>query len=398
MLNVGGQSATSHNLSFENKEKEHHNGDVMSIQQSWTTFPVGGSVYTSGLQRQAGVIPSGSVIAYDSGGQSFNPYAAIDNDAEEHSPVPLHMAYHQTLVAGWLVNTKLVLDYKANNKREETVLFSVAADLQPIVTLPDPQDVVEQINISGADVGIPIDGASPQDVTRYVYFQTDRGLWSLEYLISVACAHLRIRARAVSVSWDIPFDAALEMSCRKNATLFDDRLPGGTATGKIIAYALTGDGDAGSINANVTIGCAIGHDGTVVAVTGDPTWVENGWVEPGWQFYSGSTTTLAAGTVAYELPMVEPGGLIYPLTKDQVVVEERIDVTTTDPVQVGEDPPGYRTPFIYTDVTKYFATFPSQSYYLELLPTTNQVFNTPYTANVTTLKIPKQIDLEAPSV
>ncbi len=124
----------------------------------------------------------------------------------------------------------------------------------------------------------------------------------------------------------------------------------------------------------------------------------DGWVEPGWQFYDGATTTLAGGAVAYELPMVEPGGLIYPLTKDQVVVEERVDTTLTDPVQVGEDPPGYRTPFIYTDVTKYFASFPSQSYYLELLPTTNQVFNTPYQANVTTLKIPKQIDLEAPSI
>jgi hypothetical protein len=123
----------------------------------------------------------------------------------------------------------------------------------------------------------------------------------------------------------------------------------------------------------------------------------DGWVER-LAILCGPTTTLAGGSVAYELPMVEPGGLIYPLTKDQVVVEERIDVTITDPVQTGEDPPGRREPFIYTDVVKYFSTFPSQSYYLELLPTTNQVFNTPYTANVTTLKIPKQIDLEADSV
>jgi hypothetical protein len=78
-----------------------------------------------------------------------------------------------------------------------------------------------------------------------------------------------------------------------------------------------------------------------------------------------------------------------------VVVAERIDTTLTDPVQVGEDPPGRREPFIYTSVTKYFQTFASQSYYLELLPTTDNVFNTPYTANVSMLKIPKQIDLEA---
>jgi hypothetical protein len=46
-------------------------------------------------------------------------------------------------------------------------------------------------------------------------------------------------------------------------------------------------------------------------------------------------------------------------------------------------------------VTKYFQQFESQAYYLELLPTTDNVFNTPYTANVSLLKIPKQIDLEA---
>ncbi len=398
VLNIGGQSARQFNFSFENKEKEHANGDPMSIHQSWTSFPAGGFIFTSGLQRQAGVIPSSQVISYDSAGQSFNPYAAIDNN-EEKSPVPLHIEYHQTMVAGWLVQTRLILDYKANNKREETVLFKVAADLQPIVTLPEPDEVVEQISISGADVGIPIDGAAPmEDTARYVYFDTDRGRWSLEYLISVAVAHLRIRARTVTVSWDVAFGRGIDFSCRKNATIFDNRIPGGTATGKIIAYVLSGNGDSGSINANVTIGCAIGRDGTVVAVTGIPTWVDIGWVEEGWQVYSGQTTTLGGDTVAYELPMVEPTGLIYPLTRDQVVVAERVDITFTDPVQVGEDPPGYRTPFIYTDVVKYYQSFPSQSYYLELLPTTNQIFNTPYHPTVTNLKIPKQIDLEAPSI
>jgi hypothetical protein len=397
VLNVGGQSATSHNLSYENRDKKHEVGDMMSMHQSWTTFPVGGFVFTSGLQRQAGVVPAQQVISYDSAGQSFNPYAAIDNpDGSEKAAIPLHVEYHQTLVAGWLVNTGLVLDYNANNKREETVLFTIAADLQPIVTLPDPADVVEQIPLNGADVGIPIDGVAPQtDTSRYVYFETDRGRWSLEYMISVACAHIRYRARAVNLSWAVPFERAVELSCRKNATLYDDRIGGGTATGKIISYELTGDGSAGLQIGNVTIGCAIGRDGTVAAVAGTPTWVEIGWVNDGWQVMDGATTTLGAGTVAYELPAVTPGGLIYPLTKDQVVVHERIDITLTEPVQVGEDPPGRREPFIYTDVTKYFQQFPSQSYYLELLPTTDNVFNTPYTANVSLLKIPKQIDLEA---
>ena len=200
--------------------------------------------------------------------------------------------------------------------------------MQPIVTLPDPADVEESIEINGTDVGIGLDPNNPStsevpivDTGRNGYFPTDRGLWSLEYLISVARAHILAKARAVSISWDCSFARALDLSCRKNASIQDDRLPGGGATGKITAYSLICDGDAGRLIGNVTIQCAIGHDGTVSASAGTPAYVDAGYVDTDYQVYTGQTAAPFAD-VSYSIPVLQPGGLVYPLTKDQVFVSE----------------------------------------------------------------------------
>jgi hypothetical protein len=404
VYNVQNSAARNLNFHFENREKKHNNGDIMSISQSWTEFPSGGHMYISGLEQQAGVIPSEAVLSYDSSGKPFDPYAGIDNpgdgilsDFDEPAPnIPLHMAYHQTMVMHWLVNTNLVLDYKAGDTRKENVLFTLSADLQSIVTLPDPTEALEQISISGADVGTNIDGIPPiVDTARNLYFSTDRGQLSLQYLISVARSHILMRARAINISWQCDFDNAVLFTLRKNATISDNRLPGGVASGKITSYFLTGSGDDGTLFGGCTIGCAIGHDGTVAAAPGTETWVEPGWVEPGWQVMQGQTTALASGDIAYELPIPEPTGLIYPLTKEQVLVDEHIDISElTDPVLVGTDKARYPS---RGDIQTY-VQFPITSYYLELKAVTGNLFATPQPANVSVLKVPKQIDLEAPAI
>jgi hypothetical protein len=402
VYNVQNSSTINKTFHFENKEKKHDNGDIMSISQSWTEFPSGGHMFISGLQQQAGVIPSEGVTAYQSDGTPFDPYAGIDNPGEgilsqfDDPPpnIPLHMSYHQVMVMGWLVNTILVLDYKAGDTRKENIIFTLAADLQSIVTLPEPDEALEQISISGADVGINIDGAPPiENTARNLYFSTDRGQLSLQYLVSVARSHILARARAVNVSWECSFSDALAFTLRQNATLTDDRLPGGVATGKIISYFLTCSGDDGTLFGGCTIGCAIGRDGTVTAVTGTPTWVEDGWVDTGWQAYDGQTTALGSGDVAYELPAIEPNGLIYPLTKDQVLVNEHIAIgeEMTEPVLVGTDTARYPN----RGEVKTYEQFPVMSYYLELRAVTGNTFLTPQPANVSILKVPKQIDLEA---
>lgn len=407
---IGGRTTTQKHFSFENQEKTHRNGDPMSIQQTWTEFPCGGWMFISGLEQQAGFIPASQVVSYMGGGSNienpngsinvdngtpYNPYAAIDSENTK-SPIPLHMQYNQCLIANWLVNTKLVLDYQAGNTRKEKVLFVLSADLQSIVTLPDPNESVEQLTVSGADVGVGIDGVPPlTDTALNAYMPTDRGLWSLEYLIAVARAHLLARSRAVNVSWQCSFDEAVEFTCRKNATLYDGRLPGGVATGKISQYFLTCTGDEGTMYGGCTIACAIGHGGSVAATSGTPVYVEEGVLELGIQAYENQTVPLDTSDVKYTMPIVEPGGLIYPLTRDQVLVEERIDTTSeTTTVQVGSNTQRWPNP----GTTYTFATLPVTSYYLELEPVAGQTFAQQYDVEVSVLKVPKQIDLEAASI
>lgn len=387
--NIEGLQVYNKHFTFENRSKTHTVGDVMSVQQSWTEFPCTGALWISNVYTQTGAVPAAAVISYDEDGVAFDPYAGIDSDSGDEKAIPMHVSYSQILVAGWLIHTKLVLQYDAGDKRNETAAFIMSADLQSIVTLPDPNDVVETLELSGSDVGLDIDGDIPiGDTSRNGYFPTDRGQWSVEYLLSVARAHLLHRARAVSVTWDCSFDRAIGLTLRKNAQISDNRLPGGTAIGKITSYAISADGDAAEMKGTITISCAIGHDGMVATAAGDPDYVEAGYVATGYQTYSGGTNSL--GDIGYSVPVLEPGGLIYPLTKEQVIVTEEIRTSNlTSWTQVGSD----------TDrngnTIKTFARYPITEYYLELVPITGNEFDAQYDIDVTTLKVPKLIDLEA---
>jgi hypothetical protein len=106
-------------------------------------------------------------------------------------------------------------------------------------------------------LGIPV-GGSAANVTARCYFPTARGQQSLEYAINRARAKLRMRARAVDVSWECPIEMVLGMSCRMNATLYDPRLPGGVATGKVTSYGMSAKN--GKIRGKVTIGCSVGYN------------------------------------------------------------------------------------------------------------------------------------------
>jgi len=95
-----------------------------------------------------------------------------------------------------------------------------------------------------------------------------------------------------------------------NATITDDRLPGGAATGKVIGYVLRASGD-GSRLCEVTIGCTIGNGATQSAVPGTPTYAADGYMDPGYQLRAGETIEAIAGEVTYpdltEAPIDDDG-------------------------------------------------------------------------------------------
>lgn len=169
------------------------------------------------------------------------------------------------------------------------------------------------LGTSPALLGIPI-GGTPDNITARSFFPTARGVMSAEYLISRARARLRFRSRAVTVGWECRFEDAVSLSCRKNATLFDPRFPGGAATGKVISYTLSASGD-GKLRGKVEIGCAIGFGDSIAEITGTPEYAAVGYAQVGYQIYDGATHAHGSGDTTFSLPIYQEfdDGLKFPL-------------------------------------------------------------------------------------
>lgn len=390
----GAESAkvTQQGFKYENKDTApdgqpaHRVGDVMSIDFNNAYFPdYGGTFYKLSESIQSGHRPGGW--------PDFANDALIGDWINQN--IPLHYDASIMQVALPTVYCGLTLGYDAGVKRDETITIKLTANLQPIVTLPDPQDVEETITLNGSDVGITIDGATPIDNAQANnYFPSTRGQESIDYLMQVAIAHFKQRGRAVEITADIPFDRAINLTMRKNATINAPQLPGTTATGKVIRYAFGVDGGSGgnapTITANLTIGCCIGYGDTVEEIAGTPVYVEDGYAEDGYQAYDGGTVSL--GAVGYTPPIYTPGedDLAFPLQRSQVIVSETVTAGTMQ-VQAGQKP----NPFT-GEAEPNVITFPTSIYTLELKPLDGASSST-YDLSATPVELPKQIDLEAAS-
>jgi len=236
----------------------------------------------------------------------------------------------------------LKIGYASLRNRNEHARFVLKANVQNLVT-EDDGDPGYLVTLAGGDVSLPIDLADAvpiNDVSRNSYFSTDRGLQSLQYAILVGRAALVLKSRAIEINCSYSFERAPDISLRKNGRIFDDRIPGGEALGKISSYVLSGDGSTGQLRSNVTISCCIGKAGTVATVDGEPSWVEEGWVEKGWQHYDNSTVVLGTSDVGYTVPADAPDsdGITFPV-KDPFVAGGRPVITfEMDGVPVTWDP------------------------------------------------------------
>jgi hypothetical protein len=142
-------------------------------------------------------------------------------------------------------------------------------------------------------------GGTMTNVTANNYFSTDRGAQSIQYLINKARALVRWRSRCVTVSWDAPFDFCVGISGIMNATIYDPRIPGGVATGKVKAYTLSCNED-GEVLGHIEAGVAVGYGNSVPDISGTPEYTAaTGYMEPGYQLYDGGQYALAEEDIAY---------------------------------------------------------------------------------------------------
>jgi hypothetical protein len=289
-------------------------------------------------------------------------------------------------VNAWQIAPKLKLNWEASRSRTETLTFTVTADVQPLLTDPGEEEVI-RLNVGPVDVDDYM-----HDVRSRRYFNTDRGRESLTYLLGRARASLLNRARAVDVSFDVPFEAGLAITLRKSASIQDPRLPNGVAAGKIKGYRLACDGDSGKLTAGLTIGCVIGRDGEIEVVDGDPSYVEEGYVEEGYQEYDGAVVVPFAGDLGFTLgtyPVTDDGANLYGVSPFSHLISLNVSGGVDQHKAQVEDE-FFETPTLAMDTINGVLT----TVRVVLKPVAGGPYFTPVAPTVTELKVPKTIDLE----
>jgi hypothetical protein len=278
-------------------------------------------------------------------------------------------------------------------------------------TTSDGSAVWTSLGTGGPSLIVPI-GGQPGNIQQSAFYSADRGARAIEFMLSKCAARMRQRARAVEIGCEIPFAVGLNLSLRKSATITHKYLPGGVASGKIISYTISADGE-GARTANIRIACAVGRGGSVTASAGTDDWSDAIAHEA--QTQTGAAISL--GSITYEPPPPDAtyNGLHPPLTADQVVMSAMWLGSLTNQARVISRAYGVQGNQVSgvgygASVSKRAAASqaakaqadaeiqkPENSVYfqLQLRPISGNQVSTPYYVNVSNLVIPQQINLEA---
>lgn len=322
----------------------------------------------------------------------------------------------------YVFRARLQMVFDVTRRRKENLNTYLEADCQEIVTEDDDDSYVD-LDFDLVSLNLPVDGPDlypVRDIRQNGYFNTARGQQSIEYMLMCARAVLLSRARCANVAVDITVSKALldGVSLRKNAKLTDARIPGGEAVGKISRYRMSLNGDTGQEICSVLFGCMVGKGNSIIPADGDPTYVEEGYVEKGYQRYEGLTVGPISGDLTYEdltgtAPSNDDG-----ISFDDMKLSQCVDLLSTGPSWADQwqamiDGYNYainRSDFVWQDggFSGSSAGTPLSpgdmfQYYNEACPFEVHVimkdltgeFESDYTVNTSKLMVPHGIDLEA---
>jgi hypothetical protein len=299
-------------------------------------------------------------------------------------------------MALWQIRPTFYAGYDVERRRIERVKFTISADVQPLWTDAEDQES-ELLKFSSNDIAELIDDADTtsamapiRDVRRAQYFTTDRGQQSIKYLLMVARAHLLSRARAVTISIDIPFERALDLSCRKSATIVSPTLPGGVAVGKIVGYSFGVDENGESFG-TVTIACSVGRGNSVAGAAGESEY-DDDYAESDYGEITGLVDEVTAGELTYVPPDDPPNddGV------DFFDMRAANNVLTCAVIQGGEAEQREILKLKYRLVSDAVEALNNKHTILDIImrPLVGD-FDQTYNITVSQLMIPKTFDLEA---
>lgn len=329
-----------------------------------------------------------------------NPYYSTTGAPTSDSDVGVYLNPYAQYSIKFPLNiykVRMVLQYQADRRRTETITAVLAAGVQRLLSDSSGNDI-ESIDLSSEYVAQGVDpgGEVPiGDLASRTYFQSDRGTRSFEYLLLAARAKLRARARAVQITFATDWHTALGINCRNSVTLFDRRLPGGSATGKVRSYRLhMADG---RMFGEFTLACSIGTGDPSTAQAGTNSYVADGYVEPGYQTVAGAQTMLVAGELAYEtlddFVVIDDGLNLRNMTITNAVNECVVLNGLTTQVDKLKPFQNTVTPSL-GDPLNVVRTF-STSVTLDMKPVAGAEFTTGFFPAVSPLALPMTIDLAA---
>ena len=338
------------------------------------------------------------------GGWSVADAAAIriDGTAYTSEYLGVQLAEARAGFPLWIFQPRFVAAYDVSRQRTETMTFTMGFDVQPLV-VDAGEDATLTVSLSSDETASLIDDVAGTvastapigDPRRRSYFLTDRGKQSLEYGIVLCRARGLARARAVQISRDIEFEQAIDLSCRKSLRIVDARLPGGEATGKVVAYSFGVSGETGVPFGRVTIACTLGRGGSVIGSLGDPVYAAAGYAEPGWQAYDGGATLVASSDVTYSdystTPILDDGLDLIGLNADNAVTSLTVlnGETAQQAALAGET---------FDDIGAAIEALNAipTTVALALVQLTGGPFQSDFSVEVSDLKVPKTLDLETP--
>jgi hypothetical protein len=341
-------------------------------------------------------------VSYNVTYEAQTPPASQAGSTTEQSNVNIFLQPTSTFVARFPMNVykiRMVLEYRANRKRTEVLTAVVTAGVQRELSDSAESDH-ETISLSSdfIDKAVDPDGSIPIGNVAYrSYFQTARGNVSFEYLLLAARAKMRARARAVDITFAVPWQQALAITLRHNVQISDRRLPGGGALGKVKSYKLS-CATGGIMLGEFTIGCAIGTGDPIAPQAGVNSYVEDAYVDAGYQTVTGAQITLS-----------ETADLAYQTLDDFAVIDDGLDLTRLVGAQAVNEcvvtnlfteqlpallaysqttTPTNGNPLKLMETMKTTVT-------LDLKPVQGSEFSTAFFPAVTPLVLPKTIDLSA---
>jgi hypothetical protein len=174
----------------------------------------------------------------------------------------------------------LVLSGVYEQPRREVIEFTVSADLQPVIEFPAPE--LLSLSVLGEDVApvepfqLSVSYRATDEASGFVgrvqshtmrrgdlrrpALAAQSALSGPLLAAAVARAEARLRraARCVTVGFETDFARGARLSTASSVGLYDERLPGSVAAGKVTALELVVTGE-GQCYASVELGCSVGR-------------------------------------------------------------------------------------------------------------------------------------------